>query len=340
MRFVWLLLLLVSPLSWATSTSVDSAVYNRNEAHSLLFYSSKFPTDTTYWIDRNKSWGGMYGSRYQLGTGRAMRIAAVTGNFAEARAAWLGLKAGADAVSVAGVPLLTVPPEYGYTPTATEVAEAGSFFLGEACNTYLIVQNEYYKKDGIKIAGCGETASVLTKITAGANWLNTQTSTLLTAAADAPNRLAFDALAFYTCGTATGVSMNYSQFVDALVAKYSAGVFQENGGGDTHYQAVAINQLLDLRNAGYGTSLDSYLLGAAQWYLPKVDINGVIHSAGNTRTCGGGESYLGTPKKLDPIGVWRALLTVGVIANNQDLIDAADRIDAWIMTNPAETCID
>jgi hypothetical protein len=340
-KFWCLLTFLLCGLFSAMAGAYDARAIDQQAVSTDMvnFVSGNVPTGSPYWIGRNAEWGGMYSPRWQLGAGRAARVNTSANQLSTARRAWLAVKAGADAIQSNGAVPFTLPSSYNYTPTEADIAQAGAFYLGEACTTYRTV-SLYPWYVVAQVATSTESSAVYSDLSNGLTWLKTKKDILLQADASAPNRLLFDALAFYSCSRLSGATADYQSFVAQALALYADGVFMEGGGADTHYQAVAINQVVDLLLMGYpNPSLETAVLNAALWYLPRIDAAGVIHSAGNTRTCWAGEEFIGNPKKMSPIEVHRALTYVGKMAGRADLLDAAGRVARWINSGPTETCI-
>lgn len=334
-----LFLLLSFGASAFSLREVDTQVVAANPANAVAYVSGSVPSGSPYLLGRNLGWGAMYAPRWQLGAGRALRINMAADQFDSVRKAWLAEKAGSDSIQDNGYVPFVLPSQYNYTATEAEISQAAAFYLSEACSSYKAL-NQYPFYEVGYVTSSSERNAVKTDLVNAIGWLTTKQSVLQQADASAPNRLLFDALAFYSCGQLANLSTNYPVFVEAALSLFSNGVFVEGGGADTHYQAVAINQGIDLVLSGYSNSaLETALVQAARWYLPRIDAAGVIHSAGNTRTCWAGEEVLGVPKKMSPLEVWRALMYVGSMANDAELTAAAGRVANWINTQPADTCV-
>jgi hypothetical protein len=77
----------------------------------------------------------------------------------------------------------------------------------------------------------------------------------------------------------------------------------------------------------------------AIWLGNRIMADGRLDSTGNTRTCAGGESLLGTEKKVWPPGVDGALIYAAELRSNSDMKAAAARLSTWARANPrADPC--
>ncbi|MFH0794657.1 MAG: hypothetical protein V2A74_11560 [bacterium] len=111
------------------------------------------------------------------------------------------------------------------------------------------------------------------------------------------------------------------------------GFFKEGDGHDTHYQAVSIVACVDLIQADYDDSSGSLRRGlkdSATWLAARILPNGTIDSTGNSRTCGGGESFLGELKRVSPIVVFQALAYAEVGSNDPIFAGPAQRVSNWM----------
>jgi hypothetical protein len=69
---------------------------------------------------------------------------------------------------------------------------------------------------------------------------------------------------------------------------------------------------------------------AAIWPGGRIDSQGRLNSTGNTRTCSGGESFLGRPKQVDVPHTPRGLAAASVGSQEAALFDVTGggRVDA------------
>jgi hypothetical protein len=112
----------------------------------------------------------------------------------------------------------------------------------------------------------------------------------------------------------------------------------EQGGHDTSYQAVSVRLALDILLSGYAgddaPALRMAWLGGADWLAARIMANGRIDSTGNTRTCGGGEAFLGRRKMVSPPSIYAALIYAAELQDDPAYLAAASRLSAWATANP------
>lgn len=297
-------------------------------------------------IGRNRSYGLMVSPRLQLGAGSAVRMGVHRADPAMARAGFRAIEAGTLAIMENGTVISKKPPD---APAAAvlsdgDKASGAAFFLSDACSGMLALSAA---ANADAVADQQLRDAVVVKLGRAANWLTGQTAALKQVDKAAPNRLLFDALAFQACGQLVGdakVQAFAEPFVGmALAQTRGDGVFVEKGGSDTTYQAVAVRLSLDLLLSSYSAKnrieLDRAWQRGAAWLGLRIMADGRIDSTGNTRTCAGGESFLGAEKKVWPPSVYGALVYAGELKQDPQLADAAKRLAMWARANPrADPC--
>ncbi len=151
----------------------------------------------------------------------------------------------------------------------------------------------------------------------------------------APNRLFFDALAYGTssllCDDATLVHLGRS-FVDSALLLYrdEDGVFLENGGHDSSYQAVSA-WLLQVWVLHFpDPALDDIADKAAKWVVSRIQSDGSVDVTGNTRTGLGQETWQGSDKDVNYPEVLRCLLYYVARRGDPKAEAAAKRLMAWM----------
>jgi hypothetical protein len=320
--------------------TIDTKAYKAFTKEFQSFAGKGLPKDRSGLLGRNRKWGKLYSPRFQLGAGKALRITLVAGDQDRARMAYLGLKKGTEGIESSGYIKTTVPAPFarGRKLSAGDIASAAAFYLGDACLGITALET----MDGANtIAGNGEINVVRKSLERGVNWLLSQSEILRNYDRRVPNRLLFDALAFQACGSLTSneqAKKAASEFVEAAINLLnSEGYFLEGGGWDTSYQAVAINVGKDLLLAGFDSKkLEETLYKAALWLANRVDSKGRVNSAGNKRTCEGGESFLGKPKKIALDEVIMSLVYLGVMNSDQELLGAARRVSKWYVNSAGD----
>jgi hypothetical protein len=322
----------------ALSFELDRAVFSAYPEAFAQLARSFLPTDDSGLVGRNREWGGMYSPRFQLGAGATLRYTLSTNNTDDAKRAFRAVQVGAEAIEEDGTVPSSVPADLFPTArvTSDQLASGAAFFLGDACLGILALES-YSNETSITTPETLE--SVKAKLAAATQWLVGQANTLQRYDEETPNRLFFDALAFQACGR---LALNDSaltlanDFARAGLELFDErGFFIEAGGHDTSYQAVALQEISELLVAGNTTSeLQETLLRAAQWLAGRVRTDGSVDSEGNTRTCSGGESFLGESKRLSVVTVFIGLATIGIREQDAEITSAAERVVVWLKSNP------
>jgi hypothetical protein len=323
-----------------TPAALDEAVWRRFPEEMEALAGAGIPDDETGLLGRNRTWGAMYAPRFQMGAGGALRTALVAGRPREAALAFSAIRAGLTEVADDGyLPQRLPEAEFpGVVLSPADIASGGAFFLGDACLGLLALEA---RGDADDIMDAVSRQQVRERAVRAARWLLTQADLLVAADAEAPNRLLFDALAFQACGvlgTLPELVTRGETFARAAVARLDpAGFFVEGGGHDTSYQGVAV--LLGVQYGLAGSPDTDGARGAAlhrgaRWLADRIDEAGRLDSSGNTRTCEGGESFLGEPKLVALPTVFAALAYVGVSAGDETLIAAAGRLAGWVRAHP------
>jgi hypothetical protein len=223
-------------------------------------------------------------------------------------------------------------------------ASGAAFFLADACPAMIALQASAGPD---VVADALRRDNVIAAIDRGTRWLTRNATLLEQADRAAPNRLLYDALAFHSCGVLTNNAEAKKLSTDfvarALRQTEISGVFIEQGGSDTTYQAVSVRLALDLLLTGYeaenATKLSAAWQSGAVWLGRRIMDDGRIDSTENSRTCNGGESFMGVEKKVWPPGVYGALIYAAELIPNDDLQAGAARLSAWARANPrADPC--
>jgi hypothetical protein len=326
--------------------AADRLVFERHPLELSAIAAPGAAIDAGGLIGKNREYGAMISPRLQLGAGSALRIGLHQEKTAMVRAGFRAIEAGVSAITETGIVVSRKPPDapIGAILSDGDKASGAAFFLSDAC-TGMLALGASANPDSV--ADKDRRARVTKMLSLGVQWLSTQTGALQRADKAAPNRLFFDALAFQACGALSGDQVIQNKSVPfvtmALAQTRSDGVFVEGGGSDTTYQAVAVRLALDLLLSEYlAENRDELNLAwqrGAAWLGARILDDGRIDSTGNTRTCSGGESFLGTDKKVWPPGVYGALVYAGELAGDRQVLAAAGRLSRWAQANPrADPC--
>ncbi len=192
-------------------------------------------------------------------------------------------------------------------PSEADLASGTSFFLSALGSSLaLLHQSAWFTSrptDNIKI----RLNDLTPKFQQAVAYLKTQTDVLKKYDDKAPNRLLFDALAFYGMGTYLNdaevkqIGMDFMEL--ALSKQDKAGFFTEGGGFDSSYNGVSIRLgvsllgILSPREAIY-PAMQKALSCGVQWQASRVLSSGEISLEGNTRVYPGGEEFLGDEKQI------------------------------------------
>ncbi len=149
--------------------------------------------------------------------------------------------------------------------------------------------------------------------------------------ADAPNRLLFDALAYGLSGVLSGdgrLKLSGGTFLGLAMAQYRSadGVFLENHGADSSYQAVAALNLQVWLLYFPDKTREAAANAAVRWELGRIRADGWVDVAGNTRTGLGQERWMGHPKQVDLSAITFCLLYDFARMGRRESLEAARRI--------------
>lgn len=169
-------------------------------------------------------------------------------------------------------------------------------------------------------------------------YLKINVGLLNTIDADAPNRLLFNAIAFYSLGTILNDDIAIDLGIDfaekALLQRDAVeGYFIEGGGWDSSYNGVAVKlgfELLTLIPNGTETmlkkELERVVSCATDWQKSRILSSGEISTEGNTRVFPGGEEFLGNEKGVDVIKTVKAFFYMNSLANISEYELLAQRV--------------
>lgn len=234
---------------------------------------------------------------------------------------------------------LVIPPNLSnQTPNQADLASGVSFFLssvGLALNNF--EQSTWYNSSTMTNYK-NRIETLRPKIVLAANWLLAQKNILETADQNAPNRLFFNALAFYSLGiwlnneNLKSVGISFAKL--GISKKQSEGYFLEGNGWDSSYQGVALYVGLNLysifsNNLSLKAELWDCLSCASDWQKSRILESGEISTKGNVRVYPGGESFLGQEKQVDWIKTMVAFFVIGYYSNQNSFLEKANKIKAF-----------
>lgn len=167
------------------------------------------------------------------------------------------------------------------------------------------------------------------------NYLKASQNILQQVDEDAPNRLLFDAIAFYSIGEyldnieAKEIGVGFIQSALELIDEPS-GYFIEGGGWDSSYNGVALKLGFEifsmLPNSDIKEDLGQKLVCAMDWQLTRILPSGEISTEGNTRVYPGGEPFLGNEKTVDVVKTIRALKYFASLTDNSTYNNIANHV--------------
>jgi hypothetical protein len=222
-------------------------------------------------------------------------------------------------------------------PNKGDSVSAVAFFnYALAISLNSLHESKWYNYDNEAVEIKNKIEAFLPNIQKTLNYLINNQSVLRQIDGQAPNRLFFDALAFYGLGKvvknnkALTLATEFINLELNLVNK-EQGFFIEGGGWDSSYNGVAIKLGLELysmlpNSHPDKTKLEKALVCATLWQQSRILESGEISAEGNTRVYPGGESFLGNEKEVDVEKTIRAFYYFAELTNNDEYWKLANKI--------------
>ena len=168
-----------------------------------------------------------------------------------------------------------------------DLLEAGSFFMQAVARSYLLISDSDFSEEFLPRLDLLKPKMRLT-----IEWLKNNKTMLYEKAKNAPNRLLFDALAFKLSGIIleeeSYASIACEFLNENLKRQREDGVFLEEGGYDSSYQAVNILKLqhyyLYSEDAAEKEIILSAVDKAVEWEKTRIKSTGEVDDTGNART--------------------------------------------------------
>ena len=232
---------------------------------------------------------------------------------------------------------LVVPPSLQSMPPATEGDKcSGVAFFASALGSSLMMlkQSEWY--NNLPSNSLKDRLNLLTeKFSKTLHYLIANKLLLQSYDRDAPNRLLFDALAFYSLGTYLGDASAIQTGVDfierALQKQDAEGFLKEGDGFDSSYNGVSLK--LGLMLLGIVSNSDPIynklqlaMSCCAQWQANRVKSSGEISTEGNSRVYSGGETFLGEEKQVAWVDTLLSFYYVYHLSNRASYLTLASDI--------------
>lgn len=223
----------------------------------------------------------------------------------------------------------------GQSPNDADLASGVSFFLsslGLALNNF--DQSTWYNSASM-LTYKSRIETLRPDIENASLWLLTKKNVLEIADENAPNRLLFNALAYYSLGKwlendelkTTGI-----YFANKAISKqHPNGYFIEGDGWDSSYQGVGINVGFNLYSLlpdsePLKTTLWDCLSCATNWQKSRILVSGEISTQGNTRVYPGGEGFLGEEKRVDWLDTMIGFFMMSYLSNDSSYEIKANEI--------------
>lgn len=203
--------------------------------------------------------------------------------------------------------------------------ETAFFFLQELGRAILVIRQSPHEKhfhDRI-VAVEPKMRRAIAFVAAGYD-------TIIKNSSHAVNRIFIAAKAYGLCGLALKdeqlIATSRKLVAHGLTRRDKDGIFIENGGRDSSYNAASIlfGQTLALHLPI--PEFEAALPKAVAWQITRVRENGEVDVTDNTRTGVGKEpSYFGEPKRVNYGEVVQALTMYGLLHNDKSALAAAER---------------
>jgi hypothetical protein len=231
-----------------------------------------------------------------------------------------------------------VVPANSPNPTNVDIASTNAFFLSSLGVSLLALEESSFYNNPVNSNYKNRIEILRPKILTSLNWLINNQTLLLNYDANTPNRLFFDAIAFYAVGKWLGntsgkiIGLNFAQA--AITKKSPKGFFLEDGGWDSSYQGVSLINgfklisILDTNETLRQPLWDAISCGT-NWQVSRILSTGEISTKGNTRVYPGGEQFLGAEKKMAWKSTVLALLTMKYLSGKSEYETAANKVRSF-----------
>jgi len=234
---------------------------------------------------------------------------------------------------VAPIGLLNDPP------SEANLASGTAFFAySVGLSLITLNQSQWYTNSNTLTGLRNDIESLNPNIEGMLDYLKNSVNLLDEVDAKAPNRLLFNAIAFYSLGTylndqeAKNIGVSYAN--KALSQRNNTkGYFIEVSGWDSSYNGVAIKlgfELFTLIPNGpeqiTKDELERAVSCATDWQKSRVLHTGEISTEGNTRVFPGGEEFLGNEKRVDVLKTVKAFFYMNILSDQNEYELLAKRI--------------
>ncbi len=254
--------------------------------------------------------------------------AVVAGDETKADAAWKSIEA-TFARQVEDGGFLTNPkPGVDRPATQPERVETAFFYLQELAHALLVVRDS--PMEGHFHA---RIEALKPKMRRACAFIQAGYDGIIKKAGHTANRMFIAAKAFGLCGVILNddeLKASSKKLVRVALARRDAeGVFVENGGRDSSYNAVSLlmGQVLALYLPD--PAVDDAMSRAMAWQRTRIRPTGEVTVEGNTRTGVGKEVFMGRPKEVNYHEVALALCYYGMLHDDPDALRLAQKVSDW-----------
>jgi len=224
-------------------------------------------------------------------------------------------------------------------PSQADLASGTAFFaysLGLSLNS--LNQSDWYKSTTSLGTLRNDIELLDPNIESMMEYLKSSVNLLEEVDSSAPNRLLFNAIAFYSLGIhlkdqeAKNIGINFANKALSQ-GDETEGYFIEGGGWDSSYNGVAIKlgfelfTLITINSENLSKNeIEKIVSCATDWQKSRVLSTGEISTAGNTRVFSGGEEFLGNEKGVDVIKTVKAFFYMNTLSNENQYESLAQKI--------------
>ena len=219
-------------------------------------------------------------------------------------------------------------PDASHEPTRPERVETAFFYLQELGHAILVVQAS-------PMAGHfhDRILALKPRMRRACAFIQSGYDGIIIKAGHAANRMFIAAKAFGLCGAVLndeGLRASSRKLVAVALKRRDAdGVFIENGGRDSSYNAVSILMAQVLAIYQPDPVLDAALLRAMAWERTRIQPTGEVEVKENTRTGVGKEVFMGRAKEVNYHEVALALCYFGMMHDDPAALALAEKVHAW-----------
>ncbi len=206
-----------------------------------------------------------------------------------------------------------------YMPPSEAALASGTAFFAYSLGISLqsIMESKWYQTASFLEPIRQQIEALKPKIESMLSYLKKNKDILYMVDSKAPNRLLFNAIAFYSLGRylhqidTQDIGLGFANKAMAQ-RDVDLGYFIEGGGWDSSYNGVALQlgleffSLIPTTDLTTKSRLQEALSCAAAWQKSRILASGEISTEGNTRVFPGGETFLGNEKGVDVIKTVRA----------------------------------